>query len=175
MQIIVQHPNLENQETRLTADVAAAATSSTVENNTGFATGDYVVFGALGEEMTEIVLLTSATGTTTLGHTTGPIFAHSARTSVAQIKYNQAKIYTSDAEDGTYTLLTTVDLTLDQDETVYDDTTGTTATWYKIKYYNETTTALSSYSVAVLGTGYTEDSLYMMTEEIMEEFGDAGG
>ena len=175
MEIIVQHPNLENQETRLTADVAALATSSTVENNTGFATNDYVVFGALGEEMTEIVKLTSTTGTTTLGHTSGPVFAHAARTSVSQIKYNQAKIYTSDAEDGVYTLLTTVDLTLDQDATVYDDTTGTTATWYKIKYYNSTTTGLSSYSVAVLGTGYTEDSLYMMTEEIMEEFGDAGG
>ena len=175
MKIFITHPELDLQETRLSADVAASATSSTVENNTGFATNDYVVFGTLGEELTEIVLLTSTTGTTTLGHTTGPVFAHSARTPVAQIKYNQAKIYTSDAEDGTYTLLYTVDLTLDQDSTVKDDTTGTTATWYKLKYYNSTTTAISSYTVAVQGTGYTDDSLFSMTEEVVEAFGDAGG
>jgi hypothetical protein len=176
MEIIITHPQLEAQESRLSADVAALATSSTVENNTGFATNDYVVLGTPGEELTEIVKLTSTTGTTTLGHTTGPIFAHSARTPVAQIKYNQAKIYTDTSETGLFaTLLTTVDLTLDQDSTVYDDTTGTTATWYKIKYYNSTSTGLSSFSVAVLGTGYTDDSLFSMTEEVMEEFGDAGG
>ena len=175
MEIIIAHPSLDLQETRLSSDVAASATSSTVENNTGFATNDYTVFGNPGEELTEIVKLTSTTGTTTLGHTTGPVFAHAARTQVSQIKYNQAKIYTSDAEGGTYTLLATADLTLDQDATVYDDTTGTSATWYKIKYYNETTTALSSYSVAVLGTGYTDDSLFSLTEEVMQEFGDEGG
>jgi hypothetical protein len=176
MQILINHPELADQETLLSADVAAAATSSTVENNTGFSTNDYTVFGTLGEELTEIVKLTSTTGTTTLGHTTGPVFAHSARTPVALIKYNQAKIYTDTSEDGLFaTLLATVDLTLDQDATVYDDTTGTTATWYKIKYYNSTTTGLSSFSVAVLGTGYTDDSLFSMTEEVMEEFGDAGG
>jgi hypothetical protein len=176
MQIIINHPELTDQETPLSADVAAAATSSTVENNTGFATNDYTVFGTLGEELTEIVKLTSTTGTTTLGHTTGPVFAHSARTPVALIKYNQAKIYTDTSEDGLFaTLLATVDLTLDQDATVYDDTTGTTATWYKIKYYNSTSTGLSSFSVAVLGTGYTDDSLFSMTEEVMEEFGDSGG
>ena len=176
MIISITHPSLDLQETRLSADVAASATTSTVENNEGFATNDYTVFGTLGEELTEIVKLTSTTGTTTLGHTTGPVFAHSARTPVAQIKYNQAKIYTDTTETGLFaTLLATVDLTLDQDDTVYDDTTGTVATWYKIKYYNSTSTALSAFSVAVLGTGYTEDSLFSMTEEVMEEFGDAGG
>jgi hypothetical protein len=175
MQIIITHPDLTDQETRLTSGVADGATSSTVENNTGFSTNDYVVFGTPGEELTEIVKLTSVTGTTTIGHTTGPVFAHAARTSVTLIKYNQAKIYSATSEDGSYSLVSTVNLTLDQDATVYDDTTGTSSTWYKIKYYNATTTGLSSFSVAVLGTGYTDDSLFTMTEEVMDEFGDSGG
>jgi hypothetical protein len=167
---------LEEQKTRLSSDVAADAVNSTVENNVGFAADDYVVFGTLGEELTEIVKLTSVSTTVTLGHTTGPVFAHSARTPVAQIKYNQVKIYTDTAEDGLFTtLLTTIDLTPDQDETVYDDDAGTVATWYKIKYYNEVEDNLSAFSVPVLGTGYTEDSLFSMTEEVMEEFGDTGG
>jgi hypothetical protein len=172
MKIFITHPELNGQETRLSSDVAAGAATSTVENNKGFATNDYVVFGKPGDELTEIVLLTSTASIITLGHTNGPSFAHSARTPVSQINYNQVKIYSATSEDGTYSLLTTVDLTLDQDFTVYDDSTGTSSTWYKIKYYNATTDALSSYSVAVRGTGYTEDSLYSMTEEILEEFGD---
>jgi len=172
MQIFVAHPELDSQETRLSADVAAAATTSTVENNKSFATNDYVVFGNPGEELTEIVPLTSTSGTTTLGHTVGPVFAHSARTSVSQIRYNQAKVYSATSEDGSYSLVATVDLTLDQDSTVYNDSAGTSSTWYKIKYYNATTTALSSYSVAVQGTGYTEDSLRSMTDEVLTDFGD---
>jgi len=172
MLVFINHPDLKTSKTRLSADVAASATSSTVENYQGFATNDYVVFGKLGEENTEIVLLTSVTANTTLGHTTGPVFAHPARTPVSEIKYNQAKIYTASSETGTYSLLTTIDLTPDEDYTVYDDTTGTSATWYKIKYYNETTEALSSFSDPVEGVGYTEDSLYSMTDEILEEFGD---
>lgn len=175
MQIFIVHPELDGQETRLSQDVAASATTSTVENNKSFATNDYVVFGNLNEEKTEIVLLTSTSGNTTLGHTTGPIFPHAARTSVSQIRYNQVKIYSSTSEDGTYSLVDTVDLTLDQKYTVYNDSAGTSTTWYKVKYYNATTTSLSSYSVPVQGTGYTDDSLRSMADEVLEDFGDPDG
>ena len=175
MEILITHPELELQKTRLSADVAAAATSCTVENNAGFDTNDYVVFGTPSEELTEVVLLTSTTGNTTLGHTTGPVFAHSARTGLSKIKYNQAKVYSSTTEDGTYSLVDTVDLTLDHVNTVYDDTSGTSSTWYKIKYYDEKGDALSSYSPAVEGTGYTEESLKSMTDEVLEDFNDPEG
>jgi len=172
MLVFIDHPETGPQKTRLSADVAASATSSTVENYDGFATNDYCVFGKLGEEKTELVKLTSTTANVTLGHTTGPVFPHSARTPISQIKYNQVKVYSSTTETGTYSLLATVDLDVDQKQTVYDDTAGTTTTWYKVKYYNETTTTLSSYSDAVLGTGYSEESLRSMTDEILEDFGD---
>lgn len=175
MQISISHPELDGQETRLSSDVASSATSSTVENNKSFATNDYILFGGLGEELSEIVLLTSTTGNTTLGHTTGPVFAHSARTSVSQIRYNKIKVYSSTSEEGTYTLLDTIDIAVDQDSTIYPDPTGTSSTWYKIKFYNETTAVLSSYSVAVQGTGYTEDSLKSMGDEVLEDFGDPLG
>jgi hypothetical protein len=156
----------------LTDDVAASATTSTVENNNGFGTNDYVLFGNVGEEKTEIVLLTSTTGNTTLGHSTGPVFAHVARTRVSEIKYNQAEVYSATSETGSYTLLATVSLTPDQEVTTYDDTTGDTTTWYKIRYKNSTTTTYSDHSVPVQGTGYTDDSLRSMTDEILDEFGD---
>ena len=172
MQVKIYHPELGPGKTRLSADVAASATSSTVENNDNFATNDYSIFGILGQDQTEIVKLTSTTGNTTIGHTTGPVFAHSARTSVLEIKYNQAKVYSSTTEDGTYSLVATVDLDVNKYLTLYDDTAGISTTWYKIKYYNSTTTVLSAYSSAVLATGYGEDSLKSMTDEILDDYGD---
>ncbi|MDD5501443.1 MAG: hypothetical protein PHH57_07180 [Candidatus Omnitrophica bacterium] len=173
MIITIQHPSLGPGKTRLAADAAASATSSTVENNQGFSTNDYVVFGHLGEEETEIVKITSTTGNTTLGHSDGLVFAHPARTPVAEIKYNQAKIYSDSSETGDFdTLVATVDLTPDEDYTIYDDTAGTSQTWYRVKYFNSTADIYSSFSDPVQGQGYTNESLYSIVEEILEEFGD---
>ncbi len=94
-------------------------------------------------------------------------FTHSARTPISEIKYNQAKIYSDTASTGEFTtLVATLDLMPDEDYTVYDHITGTSATWYKVKYYNETTEAISSFSDPVEGVGYTETSLYSMTDEV---------
>ncbi len=175
MIIKIQLPDLGPGKSYLTADVVAAATSSTVENNSAFGANDYTLFGRPRNEKTEIVLLTSVTGNTTLGHTTGPVFDHEARTPIYEIKYNQAKIYRATSQSGTYSLIATVDLTPDEQYTEYDDTAGSSTSWYKIKYYNEITEGLSDYSAAVQGTGYTDDSLRSMTDEAMEEFGDVEG
>lgn len=170
--VYIDPPELLPQQTRLTANTAASDTSSAVENNDGFANNDYVVFGKIGEEKTEVVKLSGVTGNAQIDHTTGPVFDHSARTKVSQIKYNQVKIYSATTEDGTYSLVTTIDLDLDKAQTIYDDTSGTSSTWYKVKYYNETTTALSSYSSPVQATGFTFQSLRSMVDEVLEEFGD---
>lgn len=175
MIIKIQLPDLGPGKTYLTDDVSASATSSTVENNSAFNANDYVLFGRPRDEKTEIIKLTSVTGNTTFGHTTGPVFDHDARTPVYEIKYNQAKIYRATSQTGTYSLIATVDLTPDEQYTEYDDTAGSATSWYKIKYYNETTEGLSDYSAAVQGTGYTDDSKRSMTDEVMEDFGDEEG
>lgn len=158
--------------TRLSADVAASATSSTVENTDGFAANYYVVFGKPAQELSEIVLLTSVTANTTLGHTTGPVFAHSARTPLYIIKFNQVQIYSCATQTGTYALVDTVDLDIDEDYTIYDDDDGDTDTWYKVRYLDEYNTRYSTYSDPVQGTGYAEDSLYSIVKEIADDYGD---
>lgn len=168
----ISHPNLGPQKTRLSADIAASATSATVENNDGLASNDYIVYGKPGQEKTEIVILTGVTGNTTISHSTGPVFAHSAKTPIYEIGYNQVEISSASSETGSYSVLDTIDLTLDEEYTSYIDASGTTSTWYKVRYYNETTTDYSDYSVAVQGTGYVEDSLRDMTDEILEEMGE---
>jgi len=172
MLIKIDHPLVDQQMTRLSADVAASATTSTVENNDGFANEEYVVFGKPGQEKSEIVLCTSVTGNTTIDHTSGPVFAHSARTPLFIIKFNQAEVYSASSETGSYSLLATVDLDVDEDYTLYDDLVGTTSTWYKVRYKNVVKVRYSTYSDPVQGVGYSEDSLYSISQEILEDFGD---
>jgi hypothetical protein len=168
----IDHPEVGPQRTRLSADVAAGASSSTVENSTGFAQNTYVVYGALGQELSEIVILTSVTPSTTLGHTAGPVFAHPSRTPLTEIRYNKIRIYRATSEDGTYSLITTVNITPDEPYTYYSDTSGTSSSWYKTLYFNSTTNIVSDYSSAVQGTGYTTDSLRELTSEVLSDFGD---
>ena len=171
--IAILHPDVDLQKSYLTAKTDAGATYSRVENNDGFATNDLVLFGKLGEERTELVTLTGVTGNNTIDHSTGPVFGHSARTPVYQILYNQACVYSATSEGGTYSLLTTIDLDVDQPETVYPDTTGDQDTWYKIRYKNSITTTYSDYTDEVQGSGFTDASLSVLTDSVLEEFGDA--
>lgn len=166
------HPELGSEFTRLSFDASIGDVSSTVENNAGFSANDLVVFGNPGEEKSEIITLTSVSGSTTLGHTGGLTFAHGARSRISQIKYDQAEIYRATAEGGSYSLVTTIGLTIDEIYTVYDDTAGTSSSWYKIRYLNSVTAATSDYSPEVQATGYTEDSLFSMVEEVLEDFND---
>ena len=172
--IEIGHCTLGPQKTYLTADCAAAASSSTVENMSGFATGEYVVFGEPGQEQSEIVLLTSVTANTTLGHTTGPVFAHNVETPIYEIGYNQIEIYYSTTESGTYTLLTTIGIAVDQEKTIYEDPNATTARWYKVRFKDVADTLYSPYSVPVQGSGWTSDSLRGMTDQILAESGFSG-
>jgi hypothetical protein len=119
-----------------------------------------------------MVKLTSVTGNTTIGHTTGPVFAHAANTQVAKIAYNQVQIYRSTSESGTYSLIGTTDITPDELDTSYNDTDGTTTSWYKTRFYNEYYLTYSDYSDVLEGTGYEEDSLRSITDEVLEDFGD---
>lgn len=169
------HPELGTQFTRTTADAAAAAVTSSVENTTSFGVNDLAVYGKPGEERTEIIPITSVTPFSTLGHSSGLDFAHGAQTKISQIKYDQIEISRATSQGGSYSVLTTINITIDEPATYYDDLTGTSTSWYKIRYKNSVTAAFSDYSVEIQATGYDEDSLSNMTEEVLEDANDEQG
>ena len=170
--ISIEHPDLGPQKTYLTAEVDAADTYSLVENNDDFASGDFVLFGGLGEERAEMVTLTGVTNNNTIDHSTGPVFGHPARTPIYQILYNQAQLWRATAEGGTYSLVTTVDLNVDEERTIYNDTGGSETSWYKVRYKNSSATTYSDYTDEVEGGGYTDASLSTLTDSVLEDFGD---
>lgn len=172
MLLTILHPELATQKTFTTAEVAAAATTTYVENNDDFASGDLVLFGLYGQERTEKVVLTNTTGSNQLDHSTGPEFPHPARTPVSQMMYDQAEISRADSQGGSYSVLTTIDLNFDEEYTLYNDSNGTTSSWYKIRYKNSQSASYSSYSDEIQGTGYEDDALGSMVEEVLTDFGD---
>ena len=175
MIITIAHPALGPQKTYTTAQVLANALISSVENNDDFTSGDLVLFGEYGTEKCDVVSLTGITGNSTLNHATGPVFSYSARTPIQQLLFNQAAIYRADSQEGTYSLLTTTGLNVDESVTAYNDVGGTASNWYKVRYKNSVTGVFSDYSDEVQGTGYTNQSLHSMADEILEDFGDAEG
>jgi len=67
------------------------------------------------------------------------------------LMYNQIRIYTSDAENGVYTYLTSLSLLPGVSTYTYTHATGTSDTWYRSSYYNSSNTAESSLSNASHG------------------------
>ena len=62
-----------------------------------------------------------------------------------QIEYDQAQIYRSATEAGTYAQLATQAIT----DNTYNDETGSTSSWYKIRFFNTTSLNASAFSVAL--------------------------
>lgn len=172
MLLTILHPELGTQKTFTTAEVAAAATLSLVENNNDFASGDIVLYGYYGQERTERIVLTGKTGNSQVDHTTGPVFSHPARTPLLQMIYDQAEISRADSQGGSYSVVTTIDLNFDEENTLYNDANGTSSSWYKIRYKNSQSGVFSSFSDEIQGTGFADDSLGSMIEEVLVEYGD---
>ncbi|MCA9392422.1 hypothetical protein KC614_04470 [candidate division WWE3 bacterium] len=172
--ISVPHPSLGPAKTSLKQDYASGSSTINLLNTSDFSANDFIVMGKIGSEGAEIRQITSVGDIDTVTLTAATQFDHYKDLPVQEIPYDQVKIYTATSETGTYSLLATVSIAIDQDVTEYDHSAGTSSTWYKFTYYNSDSTAASGYSAAVAGTGYTQDSLASMQEEVLEELGDRG-
>jgi len=165
--ITIANPDLSTtQRTKLTASIAKTGTALAVQNSTGFVADDYVVVGNMGNETTELRKVASAANINLIT-VDALVMDHPVNTLVSKIDYNQIKVYSSATQSGTYSLLATIDITVDNPAgTRYDDAAGTSSTWYKVKYFNSTTSALSDFSSAVLATGFTQKSRKAMIDDV---------
>lgn len=113
--------------------------------------------GNIGDEKAEIIRIhtTTAPTATTITLASSTSFAHNRGEKITFIPYNKVVIESS-SDDVTYSTLTTLDIRVDSTETYYNHTAGTSATYYKIHFYNSSTTGESSDSDAVLGSGFVD-------------------
>lgn len=166
------NPGKEGAErTFLTAAIAAAATSSPVQSNNRFATNDFVQIGEQGQEFCEIIKLSGVSGNQTLSHsTTTPKFPHSAQTPLYQLKWDKIEFWRATSKTGVYSLQTTLDMDVDSNETIYDDTTGAATDWGKIRFKNSHSTTYSDYSEPFPYAGFTPYAAMWLIDEVKEIF-----
>ncbi|MFA5174722.1 MAG: hypothetical protein WC438_06070 [Candidatus Pacearchaeota archaeon] len=138
------------EKTSLSADEAASQTVLSVLNTSGFLAKDYIVIEEIGCEIAELLQIFSVEASAnTITLSTGLNRAHTKDTTITKIRYNKRKFYRCATETGTYTHLSAegspVLIQVDQPEgTEFEDTTGTTTSWYKATYFNSETGAETS-------------------------------
>jgi len=160
------------EKTFFTEDEAVGQTSLLCTNVQGFSANEYVVLGRLGSETSEIRLIASVS-TNSIVTTVATTFKHYKDEPIILIRYNQRKFYRSSSESGVYSHLSSegspVDIQVDVPEgTEFEDSSGTSTSWYKSTYYNSTTAAETSLDDATaVKAGDTESytSVYKIRQE----------
>ena len=150
----------DKKSTSLSTDIAAASSTLTVQSIVGFAINQILLVGGFGSEGSEIILThaaTSPTGTTiTLASNT--VYAHTRGTSVYIIDYNQVEISWSLTTTGAKSILDTIDIQADQQETIYQDTVQSSG-YYFVRLKNSIDSTFSDYSGAVPYEGFSENTV----------------
>lgn len=176
MIIAALNPDVSDHEkTNLSTSVAAAATSLTVRNNQGFANTDKILIGEMSREKSEIATINGAVSAGTSLSVAAITFPHSTDDPVYKLRFDKVRFYRSTTGiNGSYSLIATVDIDVDNanDETTYDDSTGSTTYYYKNSYYNSVSTVESQQSDPMLGGGYSRNSVGSLLDEVFEEVGD---
>lgn len=150
-QFVQNEDFIYTEKTKLTAAAAAGQKAMTVANSGGFAKDNYVRVGWDFEDETEMVKLDTMTTVLALTSTTNLSFSHKRNEPVVKMKFNQRKLYGSATKTGTYTLVgSAVDIEVDNPEGTYLTDTGTTYSYYKVTYYNSTSTAETALADATI-------------------------
>lgn len=169
------------EKTFLSSGVAAAATTSPARNTGGFTTQYALQIGETGQDLTEVVIGTVASGTSF----THPALAfdHPADTAIYNIKFNQVVFEKSTSGTaGTATPIASGTITyapqnwdqeLQLSTTAYDDTAGATTDAYKTMFRNSVIGTNSSESDWITPAGNSFYSLAAITERIKNELWDS--
>ncbi len=145
------------EKTFLSADEAAGQTTLSIKNADGFSANDYIIIAKRGKEtaeMGQVSTTSTASGEHTITVKIATSFEHYKGEEITHIRYNQRKFYRSTSKTGVYAHLVTegspVAIEVDNPEgTEFEDSTGSSTSWYKATYYNTTTDKESSPSDAV--------------------------
>jgi len=170
-EIFISHPDLETELTFIVTDVSASVSAFTIDNGLKFAANEYLVVGRFGYEKAEIVKV-SGTPTATAINVSTTNHPHNRGEVLQFIPFNQLVVERSTDSGATYSALSAVDIRPDATET-YIQRTGDAATdYYRVRFYNSTTTLYSEYSDGVIATGDAENSAGAIIRDALVSMGE---
>ena len=146
-------------KTYLTTDLASGSASATVKNITGFAVNQVLILGELGNEGTELIYTHASTAPTgsTITFNQNTTFPHSSGTPIYVIDFDKVEISNAVTSTSTKVVLNTIFLQVDSQNTIYDDTIGSSG-YYFARFYNTLTSIYTPYSDAIPTGGYPINS-----------------
>lgn len=140
-------------ETYSTAAIAAAGTSLTVKDNARLSENDFIVFGSVGSQQSEIKRITAAVSAGTALTVAAVTFAHPVGTKITLSRYDQVEIYgSSSASDAAPTLIGSA-VSLDVRRGYTEIKASTTYSYYYARYKDSNAGTYSSYSDSAAATG----------------------
>jgi len=164
-------------KTLLSSAMSSGTTTISVKNVNGFTNGWGVQVGDIGEEKTEIAVISSSPSAGTFGISSGLSYNHPADTPLYAIKFDQTIFKRSTTGTaGTASAITygTVTIQADADHTIFDDTSGSTSYAYKASYYSTGLASESPDSDWLTPSGYTFYSRAKLIERAKEKLFSAG-
>jgi hypothetical protein len=175
MRIPVLNPETEHYEKSYLANpYSAGVTTVVVKNANRFAANQRIMLGEMGAENAEIVTVSAVNAdniTLTIGAT---LYPHSTNEPVTVMVFDQVRYYRSTDGGATYSVLTTVNLDVDNAdlETVHDDTTGLISYYYKFTFYHSVSTLESGDSDVIKGSGWRRRQAGYIIDEFLQEVSD---
>lgn len=164
--ISITPPDLSDSEKTYLASTYTSGAALTVQNNQGFAAGDFVVVGEPGAEKTELGQITSVSGDGTITLTAALKFSHTKDTPVYLSYYNRYEL----ERDGSVIVAGTTATSVIQWDNprgiVYNDTGGVVASRYRWRFYDSVDGIYSGYSDYLDASGYTRASVGYMVRTV---------
>lgn len=165
------------EKTYLSAFLAKGSNSLAVKNNDRFVNGRRILLGAMGAENAEMLTLSSVNANKiALGTSGNTIFDHNSDESVYALEFDKIRFYRATSLNGTYNLLTTVDIDVDNADKVtrYDDTTSLPTHFYKISFYDSIADEESDLSDAIPATGFALTTAGNLIDQVVRRVRDTG-
>ena len=169
--------HVHGHKTFLSSSIASGATTLPAKNTVGFTTQYAIQVGEIGQDQTEVLIGTVASGTS-FTHPAAT-FDHPTDTPIYNIKFNQVVFEkSSSGTAGTATAITDGTVTYTPDHwdpdlqlslTSYDDSSGASTDAYRTLFRNSVTTTQSSESDWITPSGAVFYSLAAITERIRNE------
>ncbi len=172
VEVLIQHPDLCGVFTFLNTDYSSGVASFAIEDGSKFTAADYFIIGNILSQKTEILKVNTPSATT-ITTTTSSAYAHSRGEKIQFIPYNQVQIYRSTDSGLNYTLVATKNISVNSLNTYYNNPDATATDLFKVRFANETTSKYSSYSDAVLGSGYAVNSVGNIIRKTLISMGES--
>lgn len=155
---IIVNQSLVVGKSYLSKDVVAGTLAFPVENTEQFTVANgLMLLGQIGSANAELIPILSSKTASLINTGTACAYAHARGEPVSQVTYNKVVIESSSSATSGFSVIATIDLQWSSDKTSYNDTTGTSSTYYRQRFYNSITGVYSDYSNG--GVGVSQNDL----------------